>query len=314
MIPLLKTAVAMLLIGFAGPARAEGWPRTIAHAGGELVLAAAPERIVSTSPSLTGTLLAIEAPLIATAAALVGPLTDDKGFFRQWAPIADARNVQVMYPQLGFDLESVLVQDPDLVVVSATGGDSVLPHVAALREQGFPVIIVDYSATSWEDQAALLGRATGREDAAAAIARDFAAQAAEVGKTLEIPPGPVNIVSYNFAGTYAVSQPTSPQARVLAALGFTVSGLPGGLSGQVRRSTDFDFVSHENLPLAISGDSLFLLNGTPDSVAQVLADPVLANVPAVQAGRVYPLGPTSFRVDYYSGLAIIETVTPLFRK
>ncbi len=313
MFPVLKAA-AVLLLAFAPAALAEGWPRTIVHAGGELVLEAPPARVVSTSPSLTGILLAIEAPLVATAAALVGPLTDDKGFFRQWAGIADARGVQVMYPQLGFDLESVLVQEPDLVVVSATGGDSVVAHLAALHEQGFPVLVVDYSTTSWEDQAALLGRATGRETAAAAVARDFADRAAQIGATLRIPPHPVSIVSYNFAGTYAVSQPTSPQARVLAALGFRVAGLPETLKGQARRSTDFDFISHENLPLAIAGDSVFLLNGTPESVAKFLADPVLANLPAVQAGRVYPLGPTSFRVDYYSGQAIIETVTPHFTK
>lgn len=39
-----------------------------------------------------------------------------------------------------------------------------------------------------------------------------------------------------------------------------------------------------------------------------MADPVLANVEAVREGRVYALGPSSFRMDYYSGLAMIDTV------
>ena len=54
------------------------------------------------------------------------------------------------------------------------------------------------------------------------------------------------------------------------------------------------------------------VRGTEESVQTFLADPVLANLPAVQAGRVYPLGPLSFRVDYYSALDIIETVAPYF--
>ena len=44
------------------------WPRTITHEMGETVLEAKPERIVSTSLSVTGTLLAIDAPVVATAA------------------------------------------------------------------------------------------------------------------------------------------------------------------------------------------------------------------------------------------------------
>lgn len=39
-----------------------------------------PQRIVSTTPSVTGILLAINAPVIATAAAAPSRLTDAKGF------------------------------------------------------------------------------------------------------------------------------------------------------------------------------------------------------------------------------------------
>lgn len=52
-----------------------------------------PLRIVSTAPSLTGILLAINAPLVASAATTPSPLTDEKGFFSQWAKVADERGV-----------------------------------------------------------------------------------------------------------------------------------------------------------------------------------------------------------------------------
>ena len=72
---LRQTFAALALVLLPALTQAEeGWPRRIGHANGTLTLPAPPERIVSTSPSLTGTLLAINAPLIATAAATPQPV------------------------------------------------------------------------------------------------------------------------------------------------------------------------------------------------------------------------------------------------
>lgn len=199
-------------------------------------------------------------------------------------------------------------------MASATGGDAILPYVPALRALDMTVLVLDYSSGSWEDLARQLGRATGREAGAETVIHDFKAKAEELAARLTLPPGDVTVVSYNFSGTYAVSKPSSPQAKLLETLGFTVSGLPAGLAGATTRASDFDFISHENLAAAITGEGVFLLNGTEASVAAFLADPVLANLPAVKSGRVWPLGPTSFRVDYYSGLDILDVVARHFVK
>ncbi len=81
-----------------------------------------PRRIVSTSPSITGILLAIDAPVVASAATTPSSITDAKGFFSQWAAEADHRGVAVLYPNVAFDIEAVVGAKPDLVVVSATVG------------------------------------------------------------------------------------------------------------------------------------------------------------------------------------------------
>jgi iron complex transport system substrate-binding protein len=295
-------------------ALSETWPRSLPDALGEVTIDAKPGRIVSTSPSLTGILLAINAPVVATASTVTGPLTDDKGFFLQWAETADRRGVEVLYPNLNFDVEALIVQEPDLIVASSVGADSSLPYLDQLREQGVPVMVLDYTSEGWEELARSLGRATGHEADAASVTADFARRTAETKAGMRLPAGKVSIVSYNFAGTYAVSRPDSPQGRILAALGFTVAGIPETLRGDISRSSDFDFLSHENLAEAITGDSIFLLSGTDEAVRRFSADPVLANLAAVREGRVYPLGQTSFRVDYYSGLQIIDTVAPYFRR
>lgn len=309
--PMILRLTAALL-ALSSPALAEGWPRTLTHAGSELTLESPPKRIVSTAPSLTGILLAIDAPVTATAAALVGPLTDDQGFFRQWADVAQERGVEVLYPNLQFDIEALILSEPDLVVASATGGDSILPYVPQLQAQGIPVLVINYATAGWEEQAEELGRATGHEEDAARVRADFLAHAQDARTQMRRPEGTASIVSYNMAATYAVSKSSSAQAKVLAELGFDIAGLPQDMASLVKRSGDFDFLSHENLPAAITGDSVFLLNGTPEMVAAFKADPVLANLPAVRSDQVYPLGPTSFRVDYYSGLAIIDTLKPYF--
>lgn len=289
-----------------------GWPRTITHEAGELTLDAPPQRVVSTSPSLTGTLLALNVPLASTAAAAVGPLTDDDGFFLQWADIAHDRGVEVLYPHMTFDFEALLASGADLVIASKSGGDSIMEYVGELQAMDIPVIVLDYARHDWTEIAEQIGEATGHEVDAQVMTEDFKAHAAEAAAAMTIPEGTVSIVSYNFVGTYGVSKPISAQAQVLEGLGFTVTGIPEEMRGLVQQSREYDFISHENLPGAITGDSVFLLNGTEESVQTFLDDPVLANLPAVKSGQVYPLGPFSFRVDYYSGLGIIDTVAPYF--
>lgn len=292
----------------------DGWPRTIAHEGGELVLASAPQRIVSTTPSLTGILLAMKAPVAASAATTPGPLTDDKGFFSQWAAEADARGVEVLYSNLAFDLEAVIGSAPDLVVVSATGADSVKAHLAELQAQDLPVIVLNYSNQSWQAIARQLGEATGLEAEAEAAIKRFDALAASTAKAIAPPAGSVSIVGYNIGGSYSIGKPESPHAQLLTSLGMRVAGLPDSMRAQVTRSSDFDLISRENLPAAIQGDTVFLLRATDKDVDAFLADPVLANLPAVRNRQVYPLGPSSHRIDYYSGQEIMSLIAARFAR
>ncbi len=97
----------------AASASSQGWPRTITHTKGETTINAKPTRIVSTSPTLTGTLLAIGAPVVASAATTPSDITDDKGFFGQWSKAAAEKGVEVLYPNLEFNEEAVLAAGPD---------------------------------------------------------------------------------------------------------------------------------------------------------------------------------------------------------
>ncbi|HBO6336254.1 TPA: Fe2+-enterobactin ABC transporter substrate-binding protein, partial [Pseudomonas aeruginosa] len=195
-----------------------------------------PARIVSTTPSVTGILLAMDAPLVASAATTPSRLTDAKGFFSQWAKVADQRGVEVLYRNLRFDIEAVIAQDPDLLVASATGADSAAPYRAELEAQGVPTLVVDYSKHSWQELATELGRHTGLERQAQAAIQRFDAYTAEVAAAIAPPQGPVSVVGYNIAGSYSIGRQASPQARLLEALGFQVAELPEALAGKVTRA------------------------------------------------------------------------------
>lgn len=282
------------------------WPRTIEHELGDATIDARPERIVSTSVTATGTLLSIDAPVVASAATTPSDITDDKGFFSQWASIADERGVDVLYPDLTLDLEAVMAADPDLIVISTAGADSTADQYDALAEIA-PVVAIDYSSQDWQHLSAQLGKATGHEQDATALVADFDASTAKAANELQQPDGSASIVSFNGAGQDAgVAKLGGSHATLLEALGFTVVDADEALDVSEQARGDFAFVSFENLPKAITGESVFLISSDSDTVAQFSSEAVLQNLPAVKQRQVYALGETSFRIDYYSALEIIE--------
>ncbi|GAA4771408.1 Fe2+-enterobactin ABC transporter substrate-binding protein [Microbacterium gilvum] len=298
----------------AATAADEGsWPRTIEHELGETTIEAQPENIVSTSITLTGTLLAIDAPLTASAATTPdGELTDDQGFFAQWADVADERGVGVLYPGLELDLEAVIAAAPDLIVISTTGADATAEAYDQLSEIA-PVVAVNYGDKSWQDVADILGEATGLEDEADAAVASYDAEVAEVADTIEVPEGEANaIVYYGTENDVAFAKLGGPHADLLEALGFTIADAPDELDTAPTERQDFAFVSIENAVATLTGETVFLVNGDDDTKADLLDEALFANAPAVESGAVHPLGATSFRIDYYSALDVVHTIAADF--
>ena len=282
------------------------WPRIVTHASGETEIPEKPLVIVSTSITLTGTLLAIDAPVAASAATSVGPLTDDNGFFAQWADVAAERGVEVLYPNLELDLEAIEALEPDLIIGSIVGADSTVDSYDQLAEIA-PTVMLDYGASAWEDLAVVLGEATGLEADAAAVIDEFDAYLAESAAAITLPEQPVSALAYNGADGGGIFSATSPQASILTSLGFTYVAGPDELADTVR--SDVSFFTAENLPTALGEAKVaFVVSGGDEDAAALLADPLLANTPSVSAGNVLPLGPTSFRIDFYSGTQMVEVL------
>jgi iron complex transport system substrate-binding protein len=307
---------AAILVAVAGtPGRAgqaepvpAGWPRTVVNAdGSQTTIPARPRRILSTSVTITGTLLAVDAPVAASAATVNGH------FFAQWADIAEARGVVALWPAGSVDLEAAYAVAPDLIVVSAGGADSALAQVAELRQVA-PTIVLDYGGQTWQELALQIGRAAGLESQVGTTLAAFDAAVAAARARISVPPGLANIVSYNGPGALnPIATPESAHGRLLGALGFTIESPPPSWHGDGNPATDYVRAQYEHLTL-LTAPTTFLLSAGDDRVEAFLHDPILANLPAVRSGQVYALGVNSFRIDFFSAREIVDGIVAHFAR
>ena len=284
------------------------WPRTFTNADGTTTeIPEQPQRIVSTSVSVSGTLLAFDAPVVASGSAGNGK------FFAQWADVAEEHDVANLWAAGEVDLEALYAYEPDLIVVSASGADSVADQVAD-RQEIAPTILVDYGGQTWQQLAEELGEATGLEENVKTTVSDFDAYVAEAAERITVPEGKANIVSFNGAGeNNPIARAGSAQSQLLSELGFNIEDPNPDWHMQDNLREDFVWASYENLT-ELTAETTFILSKDNEGAQAFADDPVLANLPSVKAGQVYGLGPNSFRVDMYSATEIVDAVVANFGK
>lgn len=311
--PVFWLCIAICVCG-AHLAHAQAWPRSVASSRGEVLLEQAPQRIVSTSVTLTGTLLTINAPLVGSGATQGhSTVTDAQGFFTQWATIAQQRGLRPLY-QGEANAEAIAAANPDLIIMSATGGDSALKLYEQLSLIA-PVLVVNYDDKSWQELARLLGYATGHEVDAETAIRQFAQQVAATKQRLHLPPQPSTAMVYyeDDSGANLWSR-DSAQGQLLLELGFTLAELPAHLKSNLSQGLRKDIVSisGENFADGLQGQSLLLFSADQQTVEKVNANRFLAQRPAIRQRQVYALGLDTFRLDYYSSSNLLERLEQLF--
>lgn len=313
--PICRAAFVMaMLIAGLNAALAADWPRQVTDSRGSHTLDSKPVRIVSTSVTLTGSLLAIDAPVIASGATTPNNrFADDRGFLRQWSDVAKARKLARLY--IGEpNAEAVAAQMPDLILVSATGGDSALALYDQLSAIA-PTLVINYDDKSWQALLTQLGEITGHEQQAAARIAQFARQLADVKAHITLPPQPVNALVYNPAARNAnMWTRDSAQGQLLQESGFTLAALPVGLQTSHSQGKRHDIIQlgGENLAAGLNGEALLLFAGDEKDADALRANPLLGHLPAVQNKRVYALGPETFRLDYYSATQVLQRLSALF--
>ncbi|EMM0829645.1 Fe2+-enterobactin ABC transporter substrate-binding protein [Enterobacter roggenkampii] len=305
--------LSLFVLGLTSAAAAD-WPRQVTDSRGVHTLESKPTRIVSTSVTLTGSLLAIDAPVVASGATTPNNrVADGQGFLRQWGDIAKQRKVARLY--IGEpSAEAVAAQMPDLILISATGGDSALALYDQLSAIA-PTLIINYDDKSWQALLTQLGEITGHEKQAAERIAAFDKQLAQVKQQMTLPPQPVNAIVYTAAAHSANLWTTeSAQGKLLHQLGFTLADLPAGLQTSTSQGKRHDIIQlgGENLATGLNGEGLFVFAGDEKDVAAIYANPLLAHLPSVKNKRVWALGTETFRLDYYSAMLVLQRLEAIF--
>lgn len=328
------TAAALLTLSLAGcaatatPAESvssseagstEVWPRTLQTDDGELTLDAEPERIVSTSTTLTGSLLAVGAPVVASAATVpdIAGLSDDLGFFSQWSDEAKAAGVEKLYENAAPDLEKVIQYAPDLILVAKNSGDSVMDSVDQLRKIA-PVLVIDYSGASWQDVTRTIGEATGHEDTAADMIDDFESHLADAKDKITVPEGDTSafIVFGDGSGAAALTE-AAPQVQVMQELGFTMAQTPESVKGDTSMGADRkDIVnlSMENIQKGLPGENWVVISADDFARGEIADNKAFNTSAAVTAGNVVYTPGETFRLDYYSATMLVDSLLESYAK
>ncbi|MGL4201228.1 MAG: Fe2+-enterobactin ABC transporter substrate-binding protein [Enterobacter roggenkampii] len=306
--------LSLFVLGLTSAAAAD-WPRQVTDSRGVHTLESKPTRIVSTSVTLTGSLLAIDAPVVASGATTPNNrVADEQGFLRQWGDIAKQRKIARLY--IGEpSAEAVAAQMPDLILISATGGDSALALYDQLSAIA-PTLIINYDDKSWQALLTQLGAITGHEKQAAERIAAFDKQLAQVKQQMTLPPQPVNAIVYTAAAHSAnLWTAESAQGKLLHQLGFTLADLPAGLQTSTSQGKRHDIIQlgGENLATGLNGEGLFVFAGDEKDVAAIYANPLLAHLTSVKNKRVWALGTETFRLDYYSAMLVLQRLNAMFK-
>lgn len=272
-----------------------------------------PERIVSTSVTLTGMAVPLKAPIVASATAI------NSDFFPAWKKEADSLGVKKLWKaQSPADLEAIAAEKPDLILVSSLGADSVKKQFEELKKIA-PTVLIDYSNASWQDVTKELGKLFGLEKETDAFLKGFDDEVKQVASKIKHPEGSVNIISYNGATRpNGIALVEGPYGQLFTQLGFKVEepkkewSKESGEQGN-RTRTDFLFTSLEHLS-ELSSPTTFLIRADEGLAKQMSENPVLANLPSVKAKQVFPLGKQVFRLDYYSSKLVLQQISKLYAK
>jgi iron complex transport system substrate-binding protein len=291
-----------------------GWPRSIQTEQGRLTLTQPPKRIVSTSVTLTGTLLAINAPVIATGGTMANTdVAGEYGFMRQWESVAKQRKLISLY-QTEANAEAIVEAKPDLIIISATGGDSARKLYAQLKDIA-PTLIIGYDDKSWMQLASIFGQFLGLEEQAQAVITQFEQDVQKTKDMIQLPPQPTTAMVYyqdNTGGNIWTHE--SAQGQLLTELGFQLAEVPDSVKGDnsMGQRNDIIIATGERFPDAITGQSVLLFAAAKERVKDFIHTPYLQTTQAVKNHQVYAVGNDTFRLDYYSATNLLHRLQALF--
>ena len=260
-----------------------GWPREVETAEGVITLDAPPQRILTYSLGHDEMTLAL---VPAERIAALGKFTGNPSY-------SNVADLAADFPVYEKGAENVLAENPDIFIVSKSTKADI---VALIKEAGIPVArpALEDAAEGNISQILLMGYMLGAEERALELA-------AEIGERMDLvagrvpPPGdperPAVISITRWSDSISISGGGTTGSAIIEAAGGVNAAARDGIDG-------FKTISVESI-LAMNPDFI-LIPQDGEAAAKLrddlLADPVLATVPAVVNQRIHLVHPPNYIV------------------
>ena len=260
-----------------------GWPREVETAEGVITLDAPPQRILTYSLGHDEMALAL---VPAERIAALGKFTGNPSY-------SNVADLAADFPVYEKGAENVLAENPDIFIVSKSTKADI---VALIKEAGIPVArpALEDAAEGNISQILLMGYLLGAEERALELA-------AEIGERMDLvagrvpPPGdperPAVISITRWSDSISISGGGTTGSDIIEAAGGVNAAARDGIDG-------FKTISVESI-LAMNPDFILIPQdgeGAAKLRDDLLADPVLATVPAVVNAQIHLVHPPNYIV------------------
>jgi iron complex transport system substrate-binding protein len=288
--------------GSSAPAGGDGPTRQIQGAGGPVAIPANPQRIACVDFYTTYALLDVGVTPVATAQATVG------GVFAPYQQAYDA------IPKLGqptaINVEAVAAATPDLIL--GTKVPTMQPGLEQNLQAIAPTVMFDAGSEpgTWKQRALATADAVNRLPDGQRVAGEYDQHAARIKQQFAATLGRTTwgLVRGSSGGAFFTDYPTSWSGVVLADAGMRFGQAAAGRTGAGQR------LSYEQAAQIADCDVLLYLadaSGRVEPNTQaLLAQPAFQQLPAVVAGRAFPL-PNYYAAHYRQGDAVLTTLEQL---
>ena len=296
-----------------GDASSPASARTVTHDLGETVINGTPKRIVSTSVVLTGTLLALDAPVVGSGASKPGAEGfDDVGFFSHWSATAKERGVKALYANSKLDIEAVTAEKPDLIIIASTGGDSTKDDYDSLARIA-PTVAINYNSESWQTVTRKVADVTGTQARAEELTNTFNSRVTELKAGMSgVPTEAVQAIVYTPSNGLSFAKPGGPHDEIFSALGFKLAEAPASSGDAGANRKHSAFAPAEPSAQAATSETSLPVSRDAQTVAQHTAAPNYNPTPPDCSGTRLPRGPPAPNPCTCTALAMAETLAAAY--
>ncbi len=315
--PVIVLALALAGCSSSGSENSTGdSTRVVQTDQGEVTVPADPQRVVVLNYALTGYLFNLDVPVVATTSE---DFDRDAEFSEFWGKKPVENKTEFLtWGMDGFDNETILELDPDLIIAGGLG----LPNNLAVDAYDqlsaiAPTVIVSKNLATWQQQLGFIAKdVLGQDDAFDDLVAAHDERVAEVKAAITVPPTPVASVSITADGTPYLLFEDQGLAKTLGELGFEPAPLvaENGLKPYTEGGDMAELSTEQAGQILADVPTLFVtgFNSDTTDVATLSKQPVWAALTSFESDHAYDLPYWVVRGDYDKAMALLDIIEKQF--